>query len=238
MKSSAMVILTSAAALSATSVVSPARGARSELLELLRPSASLAPLPITGRVAELVDELEQAAMVPATPSFLAFGLNGRWQLRALLSPEDLEPAAGLPLAGVGLDASEQLFELDPMARAGGLCGRVVSSADFTLREPEAKPLAGSLQSEADVYLTTHANTLHLRAAAHKLELPRMPSAPVDKLVSALHSQLSAEFRTDEGMRVSLQTMYLDERVHISRCTTRGLTGLCAVYVRPEGETSS
>ena len=92
-----MVILTSAAALSATSVVSPARGARSELLELLRPSASLAPLPITGRVAELVDELEQAAMVPATPSFLAFGLNGRWQLRALLSPEDLEPAAGPPL---------------------------------------------------------------------------------------------------------------------------------------------
>ena len=26
--------------------------------------------------------------------------------------------------------------------------------------------------------------------------------------------------------------------HITRCTTRGLTGLCAVYVRPEGETSS
>ena len=97
MKSSAMVILTSAAALSATSVVSPARGARSELLELLRPSAELAPLPITGRVAELVDELEQAAMVPATPSFLAFGLNGRWQLRALLGPEDLEPATGPPL---------------------------------------------------------------------------------------------------------------------------------------------
>ena len=39
--------------------------------------------------------------------------------------------------------------------------------------------------------------------------------------------------TDEGMRVSLQTMYLDERVHISRCTTRGLAGLCAVHVRPE-----
>ena len=75
---------------------------------------------------------------------------------------------------MGLDASEQLYELDPMTRAGGLCGRVVSSADFTLREPEAKPLAGSLQSEADVYLTTHANTLHLRAAP---PLQRSPLPP-------------------------------------------------------------
>ena len=132
----------------------------------------------------------------------------------------------------------------------------------------------------------------------------MPTAPIEALIGALHSQLSAEFRTatrsssapsntairtprqrpssapvppqgrtrlavlggstlpmggagplpglleraaskvadptasdpsgtDEGMRVSLQTMYLDERVHISRCTTRGLAGLCAVHVRPE-----
>ena len=87
---------TAAVRLSATSVVSPARPARSELLELLGPRASLAPVPITGRIAELVEELEQAAMVPATPSFLAFGLNGRWQLRALQGPEDLEPAAGPP----------------------------------------------------------------------------------------------------------------------------------------------
>ena len=59
--------------------------------------------------------------------------------------------------------SEQHFELDPMTRAGGLCGRLVSSTDFTLRESEAEPLAGRLQSEADVYLTDHANTLHLKA---------------------------------------------------------------------------
>ena len=94
-----LLLATSAAALSTTSVVSPAR---SELLELLGPRASLAPVPITGRVAELVDELEQAAMVPATPSFLAFGLNGRWQLRALQGPEDLEPAAGPPLHSLAL----------------------------------------------------------------------------------------------------------------------------------------
>ena len=93
---------TAAVRLSATSVVSPARPARSELLELLGPRASLAPVPITGRVAELVEELEQAAMVPATPSFLAFGLNGRWQLRALQGPEDLEPAAGPPLHSLAL----------------------------------------------------------------------------------------------------------------------------------------
>ena len=135
--------------------------------------------------------------------------------------------------------SEQHFELDPMTRAGGLCGRLVSSTDFTLRESEAEPLAGRLQSEADVYLTDHANTLHLKAttrcsnaspsphprpdsdpgptpapsprarptpspypspsphqaAAHNLELPRLPSAPIEALIGALHSQLSAEFRT-------------------------------------------
>ena len=95
------------------------------------------------------------------------------------SPEP-EPPAGPPLAGVGLDASEQLYELDPMTRAGGLCGRVVSSADFTLREPEAKPLAGSLQSEADVYLTTHANTLHLRAAP-PLQRSPLPPSPLPRL---------------------------------------------------------
>ena len=97
-----LLLAASAAALSTTSVVSPARGARSELLELLGPRASLAPVPITGRVAELVEELEQAAMVPATPSFLAFGLNGRWQLRALEGPEDLDPAAGPPLHSLAL----------------------------------------------------------------------------------------------------------------------------------------
>lgn len=234
-----LLLATRAAGLTTSTSLKVTRGcARSELLELLRPSASVAPLPVTGRVAELVDELELQGMVPATPAFLAAAANGRWQLRALLGPDGLElPAAGLPLAGVGLGVSEQHFELDPMTRAGGLCGRLVSSTDFTLRESEAEPLAGRLQSEADVYLTDHANTLHLKAAAHNLELPRLPSAPIEALIGALHSQLSAEFRTDEGMRVSLQTMYLDERVHISRCTTRGLAGLCAVHVRPEATSS-
>ena len=64
-----------------------------------------------------------------------------------------------------------------------------------------------------------------------MTLPRLPRAPLEDVIGALHAKLSAEFRTDEGMRVSLQTMYLDERVHISRCTTRGLAGLCAVHVR-------
>ena len=157
------LLLTRAAGLSA--VVTSRITARSELLDLLKISASVAPLPVTGRVAELVDELELNAVLPETPAFLAFGLNGRWQLRALLGPDGLElPAAGLPLAGVGLGVSEQLYDLDPMTHAGGLCGRLVSSTDFSLREAEAEPLAGRLQSEAEVFLTSHANTLHLKAA--------------------------------------------------------------------------
>ena len=198
------LLLTRAAGLS---VVTSRITARSELLDLLKISTSVAPLPVTGRVAELVYELELSAVLPETPAFLAFGLNGRWQLRALLGPDGLElpaaglplaclspaaahqlphhaasqalehrganpnprrartcAAAGLPLAGVGLGVSEQRFELDPLTRAGGLCGRLVSSTDFTLREAEAEPLAGRLQSEAEVFLTSHANTLHLKAA--------------------------------------------------------------------------
>jgi len=98
-----LLLATRAAGLTTSTSLKVTRGcARSELLELLRPSASVAPLPVTGRVAELVDELELQGMVPATPAFLAFGLNGRWQLRALLGPDGLElPAAGLPLACCG-----------------------------------------------------------------------------------------------------------------------------------------
>lgn len=124
--------------------------ARSKLLELLGPSTSVVPL--SGRLAELVDELEQQSnTVPLTPAFLAFGLQGRWQLRAVQGPDGLElPSAGLPLDGVGLGASEQHFELDPMTREGGLCGRLRSSSEFTLCEAGAEPLAGRLQTEAEV----------------------------------------------------------------------------------------
>ena len=101
------LLLTRAAGLSA--VVTSRITARSELLDLLKISASVAPLPVTGRVAELVDELELNAVLPETPAFLAFGLNGRWQLRALLGPDGLElPAAGLPLACLSPAAAHQL----------------------------------------------------------------------------------------------------------------------------------
>eukprot|EP00964_Phaeocystis_antarctica_P113980 scaffold77957_cov68-Phaeocystis_antarctica.AAC.4 len=103
-----LLLATRAAGLS-TRLAQPRVTARSELLDLLRPSASVAPLPVTGRVAELVDELELNAVLPETPAFLAFGLNGRWQLRALLGPDGLElPAAGLPLACLSPAAAHQL----------------------------------------------------------------------------------------------------------------------------------
>ena len=44
-------------------------------VELLRPSASVVPL--TGKIADLADDLERQGMVPATPAFLALGLQGR-----------------------------------------------------------------------------------------------------------------------------------------------------------------
>ena len=210
-------------------------GARSKLLGLLGPSAGAGVVPLAGELVGLVQELERSGgMVPATPAFLALGLQGRWILRAVSGPDD--PCSDLDLLHASiasLGTGEQEFELDASTRAGGLCGRLRSTCEFVVADADddAEPIAGRLLTEAGVYLTTHADTLHLLLATQGMTLPRLPRAPLEDVIGALHAKLSAEFRTDEGMRVSLQTMYLDERVHISRCTTRGLAGLCAVHVR-------
>ena len=203
-------------------------GYRNKLLSLLGPSDGV--VPINGELTELVQELERVGgMVPATPAFLALGLQGRWTLRAIGAP-DVHEMPHVSFISVG--ATEQEFDLDASTPSGGMCGQLRSSCEFAVDET-AEPLAGRLQTEADVYLTTHADTLHLMLARQAVVLPRLPREPVESVLGALHAQLSAEFRTDEGMRVSLQTMYLDEALHISRCTTRGLAGLCAIFVRPQ-----
>ena len=38
-------------------------------------------------------------------------------------------------------------------------------------------------------------------------------------------------RRHEGVRLGLQTTYLDEQLRITRCTTRELAGSCAVHLR-------
>ena len=54
---------------------------------------------------------------------------------------------------------------------------------------------------------------------------------VPAMMEALHSQLSHDFLSDEGVRLGLQLTYLDETIRITRCTTRALAASCAVHVR-------
>ena len=51
------------------------------------------------------------------------------------------------------------------------------------------------------------------------------------MMEALHANLPAEFLGDEGVRLGLQTTYLDETLRITRCTTRSLATTCAVHLR-------
>lgn len=51
------------------------------------------------------------------------------------------------------------------------------------------------------------------------------------MMEALHAGLSHDFLGDEGVRLGLQTTYVDELLRITRCTTRSLADSCAVHVR-------
>ena len=54
-------------------------------------------------------------------------------------------------------------------------------------------------------------------------------------MSLLHAQLSPEFRATEGVRISMQTTYLDEGLRVTRCLTRSLAGCGTVHKRLAAE---
>ena len=51
------------------------------------------------------------------------------------------------------------------------------------------------------------------------------------LLHELHAELSCDFRAEDGVRLGLQTTYLDEVLRVTRCTTRDLAGAVSVHVR-------
>ena len=164
----------------------------------------------------LIESLEELEATPATAEFLSLGVQGRWALRAMSAP---------PSAADGA-ASVTLLDVEQCVAAGGA---VESAARFRLRDEE---LSGVLTVSSALSLTPRADTLDLRTSGRSLSVPRAPTRlSVPSMMEALHAQLSPDFRADDGVRLGLQTTYLDESIRITRCTTGKAHGECTVHVR-------
>ena len=211
--------------LAAGMVAGPAiveRGASSAKARLLQqlPREGQSPLEMPFEMIALIEELEAQGVTPATPEFLTLGLNGRWACRALLAPplEDKPPAP--PGCELQLGRVERRFDLTSGS------GSLSSYAEF-----ELDAIAGRLVVELDVIPSSRADIVAAVTSSRSLEMPRMPPTPIPAAMQLLHSQLSADFLGDEGVRLGLQTTYLDADMHITRCLTRELSGACCVHVR-------
>ena len=193
-----------------------------ELLASFAPVTRAALLP-GSEASFLIDELELLKFTPPIPSLLYFGQDGHWE----------QCAWGQPL-----DASADAQSLvDQAAQAVTILGvrqsidgtEVRSVADFEL---VGEKLRGSLTTTARVEMTSRPDTCNFFVEGQALALPRLPKAlQIDALMEALHAQLGPEMRGVEGVRLGMQTMYLDERLRITRCLTRDLAGAATVFVR-------
>ena len=107
-------------------------------------------------------------------------------------------------------------------------GVLLLSAEFMLGEE----VSGRYEIDATFSRGVNVDCLDLRASARRLSLPTLPpGVTVPQLMTMLHARLSPEFRADEGVRVGLQTTYMDDSLRILRCTTGKLRGQCSVLVR-------
>ncbi len=89
--------------------------ARARLLQQL-PRRDQPPIAMPFDMINDVEELEAQGMIPATPDFLALGLNGRWECRAILAPpKEKADAEGGAAADAG-DCSLQLQRAVPGIR--------------------------------------------------------------------------------------------------------------------------
>ena len=202
---------------------------RDELLSLLPTDAS-GPTKLEGRAFEVVEALELLESVPASSGFLQLGLSGAWSLRATKAAPPEAEADEVPS-----EPTKDTTGLVELLGAGssfdaGARGATTATARFRV-------LGDDLDGTLEVDLTAgidpdRADTLHIVTNGRKLLMKRAPtSCDVATMMEALHANLPAEFLGDEGVRLGMQTTYLDECLRITRCTTRALAGSCAVHVR-------
>lgn len=177
-------------------------------------------------LASAIEQLELLEYRPETAAFHQLGVTGVWTLRALSEPEHAneEEAVRMRETELALLNVEQRIEFD---------GGAVMAVDFELRsDGDDDAIRGRLEVDCTLALTPMADSLDLRTVARRLRLPRLPSSVgIEDLMRALHSRLSPEFRAEEGVRIGLQTTYMDEDLRITRCTTGKLRGECMVHRR-------
>lgn len=201
---------------------------RADLLELLPPE-NTGPQRLEGRALELVEALELLENVPASSGFLQLGLQGRWALKGTI-------AAPAPQEEDASDRSEQaqplveLLDVGARFEALGALGATVSTVKFRVLEDD---LVGSYEIDLTAGIDPdRSDTLYYVTNGRKLQIKRAPeSCDVPTMMEALHANLPAEFLGEEGVRLGMQTTYLDECLRITRCITRSLAGSCAVHVR-------
>ena len=197
---------------------------RAELQTLLPPGQP--PRALAGRAFEIVDTLENLENVPATPGFLTLGIGGAWSLAGSQDAPEREDAATSSAAppAVALLAVRQTLDFSTE--------RAYNVVEFSIDEGIAGELSGALELDAICAQNAErADTLNFVTTERRLKIPRAPSCEVPAMMEALHAQLSHDFLADEGVRLGLQTTYLDEQLRITRCTTRELAGSCAVHWR-------
>ena len=198
---------------------------RAELIALLPPDGTT-PRALAGRAAELVSELELLESIPMTPEFLSLGVSGAWALKAVGEPTEPQPPSTVVEAGlspaVEILGVQQELDLAKQTSRGVVQFRVVDDDLSGSLELDAIAAIGGERGDTVNYVTTE----------RKLQLPRVPSCcTVPAMMEALHASLSHDWLGDEGVRLGLQTTYLDESLRITRCTTRALAGSCAVHLR-------
>lgn len=198
---------------------------RDRLVALL-PATASPPVFLGDELQTAVEALEELEHVPHTAEFLRLGTAGPWSVCAFSEPEhpDAERALQVRTAAIRVDGVEQEVDGD---------GAVRTSAAFTV-DDDGTQLRGRYQVDASLSLTPMADSLDMRSSPERrLSLPRAPtSMEVAEMMQLLHGRLCTEFRADEGVRVGMQTTYLDDTLRITRCTKSGmLRGACTVYRR-------
>ena len=189
------------------------------------PPARTAPLFVHGNLHAAIEELEGLEFVPATAEYLRAGTSGSWHICAFSEPEHRSSieAFEMRIAGVEVLHVEQMVADD---------GATCTSASFRVGQ-EGSMLEGRYEVDGTLSLTPMSDSLDMRTSSERrLRLPALPEGmEVPEMMQALHARLCTEFRAEDGVRVGQQTTYLDDRLRVTRCTTRELRGAITVYRR-------
>jgi len=197
---------------------------RSAVVQLL-PGRGSSPAFVRDELEAAVESLEAIEHGPETGAFHMLGLAGSWALRALSEPEHASALEAFQMR------TADLTVLGIEQQIGG-DGAAAMAVDFELTDGDDGQLRGRLEVDGTLADTHMSDFVDLRTAARRLSMPRVPSTmSVDELMRVLHARLSSEFRAEDGVRIGLQTTYMDEELRVARCLTGKLRGECMVYVR-------